>query len=406
MYKLFRADDSGNVAIGFALALLPLTLAVGSAVDYSQANSMKAKLQAALDAAVLATAKASTPPESQRIEFGKNYFKAVFNVASPPVPSITIGAGTIIGTATHSVPTTFMGIAGFKTLTVTAHATASTGKESDPCILLLEPVQIGIKLNSRSHLKLKCGVHVNSSSNEALNLNYDSSIEATSVCVKGNYKLNGSTITPTPKINCPVKADPLASLAEPSYGACNFTDMTVQNGQTKTLNPGVYCKKLEIQNNAIVNLNPGNYFFPDAELIVNSGGKLIGSGVMLFFNNSHGFLKANSGSSVQLKAPTSGTYKGIVMFQSRASSSASAHPHEINSDSSTYFEGTIYVPNGRLLLNSLSTLNATASYTALIARSMDLNSKSVFMTNNNYSGTTPLPTGFTMGQAAAVALVK
>src|ERR1700709_1714038 len=55
----FRRDRSGNIAVVFTLALLPMLSAVGCAIDYSRATQLKSKLQAAVDAAsVGAVAKA------------------------------------------------------------------------------------------------------------------------------------------------------------------------------------------------------------------------------------------------------------------------------------------------------------------------------------------------------------
>src|SRR5271167_3425554 len=51
----FRLNKRGNVAVISALAVLPLIAAVGCAVDYSTASMIKTKLQAAADAATLAT---------------------------------------------------------------------------------------------------------------------------------------------------------------------------------------------------------------------------------------------------------------------------------------------------------------------------------------------------------------
>jgi Flp pilus assembly protein TadG len=45
----FRKANTGNIAITFALATLPVVGSVGFAVDYSHANSVKAAMQAALD---------------------------------------------------------------------------------------------------------------------------------------------------------------------------------------------------------------------------------------------------------------------------------------------------------------------------------------------------------------------
>jgi Flp pilus assembly protein TadG len=57
--QCFLGDERGSVAIIFALALIPLTLAVGAAVDYSLAARIKAKLDAAADAAALAAVNKS-----------------------------------------------------------------------------------------------------------------------------------------------------------------------------------------------------------------------------------------------------------------------------------------------------------------------------------------------------------
>ena len=51
----FRLNKQGNVAVITALAALPMIAAVGCVIDYTTASSIKTKLQAAADAASLAT---------------------------------------------------------------------------------------------------------------------------------------------------------------------------------------------------------------------------------------------------------------------------------------------------------------------------------------------------------------
>ena len=51
----FRLNKQGNVAVITALATLPMIAAVGCVIDYTTASSIKTKLQAAADAASLAT---------------------------------------------------------------------------------------------------------------------------------------------------------------------------------------------------------------------------------------------------------------------------------------------------------------------------------------------------------------
>ncbi len=53
-FAALRRDRQGTVAITFALTIIPTVLAVGSAVDYTRAATLKSRLQAATDAAALA----------------------------------------------------------------------------------------------------------------------------------------------------------------------------------------------------------------------------------------------------------------------------------------------------------------------------------------------------------------
>jgi Flp pilus assembly protein TadG len=57
----FRRDKTANVAIIFVIALLPILEGIGCAVDYSLATRMKAKLQAAADAASIAAISQRSP---------------------------------------------------------------------------------------------------------------------------------------------------------------------------------------------------------------------------------------------------------------------------------------------------------------------------------------------------------
>ncbi|KJR42075.1 secreted protein, partial [Candidatus Magnetoovum chiemensis] len=52
--RAFRRDKRGNIALLFALTLVPMVYSVGAVIDYTLMTSAKAKLDAAADSAVLA----------------------------------------------------------------------------------------------------------------------------------------------------------------------------------------------------------------------------------------------------------------------------------------------------------------------------------------------------------------
>src|SRR5476649_2458205 len=87
----FRTARTGNVAITFALAALPIVGIVGFAVDYSHANSVKVAMQAALDSTALMLSKdAATVTNAALQTEALNYFNALFT--RPEATNITITA--------------------------------------------------------------------------------------------------------------------------------------------------------------------------------------------------------------------------------------------------------------------------------------------------------------------------
>ena len=79
-WRELRKASAGNVAVTFALTLVPVAGCVGAAVDYSRANSAKVAMQAAADATALMLSKtAATVTSAQLQTSATNYFKALFN---------------------------------------------------------------------------------------------------------------------------------------------------------------------------------------------------------------------------------------------------------------------------------------------------------------------------------------
>ena len=134
----FVSDRRGNIAVIFALALVPLLSFVGAAVDYSLAARAKAKLTAALDTAVLvATAKTEiTKSASTAQTDAKNAFTGQMSALGLTTTAININVTdsvttrTATGSATTTVTTYFMGLVGYKTLGVSASSSAAASLPS------------------------------------------------------------------------------------------------------------------------------------------------------------------------------------------------------------------------------------------------------------------------------------
>jgi len=62
------SENSGNITVTFALALIPIVGFVGAAVDYSRGNSARTALQAATDAAGLMLSKTAATMTDKRLQ--------------------------------------------------------------------------------------------------------------------------------------------------------------------------------------------------------------------------------------------------------------------------------------------------------------------------------------------------
>ena len=141
----FRRDQSANIAMIFALTLVPLISAIGCAVDYSLAARMKAKLQSAADGAAVAAISQKSPGfiaasamsgdgsvtagvtdankvfdgNMNQVTSGLNNLSRVSTVTKTGIKL------TSLVTFSADVPVTFMKVVGFQKLTVTGNSSAS-----------------------------------------------------------------------------------------------------------------------------------------------------------------------------------------------------------------------------------------------------------------------------------------
>lgn len=140
----FRTARAGNVAITFALASLPVVGAIGCAVDYSRANSIKAELQSALDSTALMLSKdAATLSDSDLQTRAATYFNALFTNSNASGISVnatysTTGGSHLIVNASGSVPTNFLGLIGYQNITVGGTSTAAWGSSRLRVALVLD----------------------------------------------------------------------------------------------------------------------------------------------------------------------------------------------------------------------------------------------------------------------------
>ena len=113
----------------FALCAIPMIGFVGAAIDYSQANSVKADMQTALDSTALMLAnEAATDSAGQLQADALKYFNALFN--RPEAKNIQIsatysanGGSSISVNGSVSLPTNFVQLIGYSNFTISGSST-------------------------------------------------------------------------------------------------------------------------------------------------------------------------------------------------------------------------------------------------------------------------------------------
>jgi Flp pilus assembly protein TadG len=133
------AGTQGNVSLLFALAVVPVILASGAAVDYVRNSRAQTQLQAAADGAALAVADSGATDNNQQKQIGYNYFSS--NLADAALknvkPNIQISGTRVIVSAQFDYPTSFMALAGIDTMKISGYSQVEQATDSNTEIALV-----------------------------------------------------------------------------------------------------------------------------------------------------------------------------------------------------------------------------------------------------------------------------
>ena len=139
----------GNIAVIFAIALVPVLVFVGMAVDYSRASLARTAMQAALDSTALMLSRdlaSGTITQSQINASAQAYFAALYT--NPDARSVAInvtytpgGSGTgqtILLNGSGAITTDFMNLAGYPTMGFNVSSTTTWGTDLLRIALVLD----------------------------------------------------------------------------------------------------------------------------------------------------------------------------------------------------------------------------------------------------------------------------
>jgi Flp pilus assembly protein TadG len=382
-------DESGQTVVlaAFCMALLLGFLAL--AVDVGILFHARRTAQTAADSGAIAAA--------EEVNYGDVTIAAQADAALNGVSDSVQGATVTVNQPPSSGPyageagyvevitrlpeaTFFMSMFGTHTVSVEGRAVA-TSVPTQTCIFTLDPTNTSFEMSGGANVQMPgCGVLDESSSSTALQVSGGSTLNVGSIGVVGGYSsTGGSSISPQPSTGIGPTSDPLLNLVPPSFASSScLADPNIGNGAQLTLGSGgTTCYNgLTIGGGSTVNLNPGVYVI-NGTFSVSNGASLIGDGVTFYLTQGSVFI--GGGSVINLEAPTTGIYNGILFFQDRTDTQSAS----ISNGANSVLEGILYFPAAPL---AFSGGTSTRTYATVIANTLNFSGGT---TLKNYSIVNP-----------------
>ncbi len=376
-------SENGQVLIITALSLTVLLGFVAFATDVGLVLNKKRILQTAADSAAIAGAAqlgnaasnpggGSTPCNTSNDNCWS--YAAIADAVQNGVPSSSVTVNNPPSTGPHtskngyvevivtqSQPTVFMRLFGLSSLSATARAVA-TNEPSPSCVDTLSSTAPGVSLSGSADLTLTgCGLNDNATGGTAFTMwrGYDDRIVTSSTWsavfqIPGEATFMKKTVptTLTPDTGASTLADPLSSVYTAPPASDYSSGCTAQSYGTGTYTIGpssstgyvCYSSFTVSKGSPVITLNPGLYIITGSMSIA-SGGTLTGSGVTFYFVNSGSF-SLSAGVAVNLTAPTTGNYAGLLFYQDPSDTNADSF---VGGNSGTT-NGIFYLPKANLTL--------------------------------------------------------
>jgi len=181
--------------------------------------------------------------------------------------------------------------------------------------------------------------------------------------VGGVHTSGNAAFGVTPTIGVGALPDPLAGLVGPSpTGLTSYGSVSLTKGSL-TINPGSY-SQISASGNARLTLNPGTYIIEGGGLTVSGNAGISGSNVFIYNAGSNypnsggnfGGITLSGNGTFSLTAPTTGTYAGVLIYQSRQNTRAIS----LSGNASAGISGVVYAANALLTISGNGQLNSTA----------------------------------------------
>jgi len=283
--------------------------------------------------------------------------KSIIAAVTPPTTGPNQNARAMEVTIDFEVPRFFSGIFNNEEVRGDVRAVAAYDTPSNACLLALDiddPAALTIT-GSADVTLLSCEVMSNSIAADAVLLSGSGDLLTDCVNAVGGVvvKVGGTDLTltdcPAPRQNMARAPDPYASVPEPNLDGVPCSNVGKGTG---TINVAAgaggvkrFCGGLSLSGD--YHFEPGVYVVDNGDFRINSGTMVTGDDVTFFFTNG-AEARFNGTATIDIAAPTTGTYQGIALMGDRSDTSAE---HRFNGTANSKITGAIYTPASRLVFN-------------------------------------------------------
>jgi hypothetical protein len=385
-------DKRGNVAVIFALASPVVIGGAAFGVESSYWYFKDLKLQSAADAAAYAAAiekraghtidQAKTMAMTQAVANGFNSAPgSTLTLNTPPTSGPNQAADAVEVILAEPEQRFFTRLFASSTVIAKARSVARFQSAGNACVLALNPsASAAAWFAGTSDATLQgCSVMANSVAADAIKMQGSAQLQADCLISVGGVLTTGGlhmAACPAPVTQAPPVGDPFANVPAPNTsGAC-------QSGTGATLTPGKYCG---LNLNGNVTFQPGVYVISGGSFKINAGANVVGSGVTFYLTNG-ARIQFNGNATMNFSPPTSGDYKGLVMFGDRGDLGGL---NTFNGTASSLITGGLYFPAQQV--QWLGNFTGQNGCTQIVADTVQLSGNTVFNVDCTDKGMSSLP---------------
>ena len=372
-------NESGQIAVIFALAALPLLVLTSVSIEHIQLTSERNSISNGLDAAVLAAANNNAITDTEKDDYAKTYFLANYSGSIALDLTSNIEPNRVSLTASGEMDLKLGKVLGIDNPKMSETSAATLANENTICLMALNETASETILFDGGiiYASPTCAVQANSSHSNALTSRSGQPPEAKSFCAVGGAV---GDFEPYVKGECAPVQDPYFDVSLPAIPMeCStpFSDLIVfkdsssqarggsRNGpdfarlatalavlqETGNLNAAVLAffsyesdpvydedldADIEVSQNRTgsdvdikpgifcggltidgmnVDFLPGEYIIKDGPLSFINGAEAVAEGVTFILSGSGAVLNIQSQSSVNLQAQTEGPRQGLAVME-------------------------------------------------------------------------------------------